>query len=100
VGPPHGLPGSLARVDKGGVNLESELAQLLRHRVGTALAVGARIEQALAEQGAAVVDPVAEHVQVLVVAVNGRDLGGRDDPHAVHGSGGQRLVNPVDRVVV
>ena len=46
------------------------------------------------------VDPVAEHVQVLVVAVNRRDLGGGDHPDPVHGARGERLVDAVDGVVV
>ena len=100
VRPPDRLAGRLARLDRSGVDLEAELAEPLRHRVGAALAVRARVEQPLAQQGAAVVDPVAEHVQVLVLAVDGRDLGGRDHPDAVHGARGERLVHAVDRVVV
>ena len=46
------------------------------------------------------VDPVAEDVEVLVVAVDRRDLGGGHHPDAVHRTGGQGLVDPVDRVVV
>jgi hypothetical protein len=47
-----------------------------------------------------VVDPVAEHVEVLVGAVHRRDLRGGHHAHAVEGAGGQRLVHAVDRVVV
>ena len=99
-GPPDRLAGRLARLDRSRVHLEPELAQPVRHRVGTALAVRARVEQAFAEQRAAVVDPVAEHVQVLVLAVDRRDLGGRDHPDAVHGPGRERLVDTVDGVVI
>ena len=90
----------LACLDRSRVHLEAELAKPVRHRVGPALAVRACVEQALAQQAAAVVDPVAEHVQVLVLAVHGRDLCGRDDADSVHGAGGERLVHAVDRVVV
>jgi hypothetical protein len=97
---PHRLPRGLARLDRSRVDLEAELAKPLRHRVGPPLAVGARVEQALAEEGAAVVDPVAEHVQVLVLAVNSGDLRRGNHANAVHGAGGERLVDSVHRVVV
>ena len=100
VRPPDRLAGRLARLDRRGVDFEAELAETVRHRVGAAFAVRARVEQPLAEQGAAVVDPVAEHMQVLVLAVNGRNLRGRNHPDAVHGAGCERLVHAVDRVVV
>ena len=100
VRPPDRLAGRLARLDRRRVDLEAELAKPLRHRVGTALAVRARVEQPLAQKGAAVVDPVTEHVQVLVHAVDGRDLGGRDHPNAVHGARRECLIHAVDRVVV
>ncbi len=98
--PPDRLARCLARVDRSRVDLEAELAKAVRHRVGAALTVRAGVEQPLAQQSAAVVDPVAEHVQVLVLAIDGRDLGGRDDPHAMHGAGRECLVDAVDRVVV
>jgi hypothetical protein len=97
---PDRLPGCLARLDRSGVHLEAQLAQPLRHGVRAALAVGPRVEQPLGQQRAAVVDPIAEHVQVLVVAVDGRDLGGGHHPDAVDGTRGEGLVHPVDRVVV
>ncbi len=46
------------------------------------------------------VDPVAEHVQVLVGPVDGGDLGGGHHAHAVQRAGGERLVDAVDGVVV
>ncbi len=97
---PDRLARRLARVDRGGVDLEAELPEPVRHRVGAALAVRAGVEQALAQQRAAVVDSVAEDVQVLVGAVDGRDLGGGHDPNAVDGARGEGLVDAVDRVVV
>jgi hypothetical protein len=97
---PDRLAGRLARLDRGWVDLEAELAQPARHRVRAALAVGAGVEQTLAQQGAAVVDAVAEHVQVLVLPVDRRDLGGGHDTHAVDRAGGEGLVDPVHGVVV
>ena len=46
------------------------------------------------------VDPVAEHVKVLVAAVDGGDLRGGDHGHAVLDTGAQRLVDAVHGVVV
>ena len=46
------------------------------------------------------VDPVAEHVQVLEWPVDRRDLRGRDHAHAVQSARGQRLVDAVHGVVV
>ncbi len=100
VRPPHRLARRLPRLDRRRVDLEAELAEPVRHRVGAPLAVGARVQQALAQQRAAVVDPVAEHVQVLVLAVDRRDLRGRHHADAVDGAGGERLVDAVDGVVV
>ena len=94
------LAGLLARLDRRLVDREAELPQPRGHLVGAALAIGARVAQALLEQGAAVVDPVPQHVQVLVVPVDRRDLGGGRDAHSVERSRGQCLVHAVHRVVV
>ena len=98
--PADRLPGRLARLDRRGVDRVPERPQPLRHRVGAALAVRPGVLQPLAEQRAAVVDPVAEHMQVLVLPVDRRDLGCRHDPHAMNGTGGKRLVDPIDGVVI
>ncbi len=98
--PPHGLPLRLPRLDRRRVDLEAELPEAVRHRVGAALTVGARVGEPLAEQGAPVVDPIPEDVQVLVLAVDRRDLRGRHHANAVDGARGQRLVDAVDRVVI
>ena len=97
---PDRLARGLARLDRRRVDLEAELAQ--RSAIASARRSRSRagVEQALAQERAAVVDPVAEHVQVLVRAVDRRDLGGRHHAHPVDGAGGQRLVDAVDRVVV
>ena len=47
-----------------------------------------------------VVDRVAEDVEVLVIGVERRELGRRDEADAVHARRGQRLVDAVDGVVV
>ena len=90
----------LAGVDRRRIDLEAELAEARGHGVGAALAIEARVEQALAEQLRAVVDAIAEHVQVLVLTVDRGDLGGRHHLHAVERPGRQRLVHPVHGVVV
>jgi hypothetical protein len=48
----------------------------------------------------AVVDAVAEDVQVLAELVHGRQLDRGHDADLVLGGGGQRLADPVDGVVV
>jgi hypothetical protein len=100
VRPAHRLAGGLALGERRRVDGEAELLEPLRHGVRPALAIGARVAQALLEQRAAVVDPVPEHVQVLVLPVHGRDLGGGRDAHSVEGPGRERLVHAVHRVVV
>ena len=98
--PADRLAGGLARLDRSRVDREPERAQLVRHRIGTTLTVGASVLEAVAQKRAAVVDPVAEHMQVLVLPVHGRDLRGGHDPHTVNGAGSERLIDPVDRVVI
>ena len=46
------------------------------------------------------VDPVAEHMQVLVLPVHRRDLRGGNDADPVNRTGSERLIDPVDRVVI
>ena len=99
-GRPTGLPAARRAAIGDGIDLEAELAQAFGHRLRATLAVAAGVEQALGEQRAAVVDPVAQHVQVLVDAVDGRDLCGGHDAHAAEGARRERLVDPVDGVVV
>ena len=76
-----------------------------RRRVGhpsrAPVAVGAERGEALEQRGVGVVDAVAEDVEVLVLVLHGRDLHGGDEPQARVPLGlGERLVQPVDRVVV
>ena len=100
VRPADRLARSLARLDRRRVDREPERAQLVRHRLGATLPVGAGVLEALAQERAAVVDPVAEHMQVLVLPVHRRDLRGGHDPHTVNGTGGERLIDAVDGVVI
>jgi hypothetical protein len=100
VRPAHRLAGLLARVDGGLVHREAELPEPRGHLVRAALAIRPGVGQALLEQGAAMVDPVAQDVQVLVLAVDRGDLSGGRDAHAVQGARGERLVHPVHGVVI
>ena len=60
-----------------------------------------RYSRSAAEQVAVlVVEQVAADVQVLALAVERRDLGGRDERDAVVGGGVERLGDAVDRVVI
>jgi hypothetical protein len=52
------------------------------------------------ERRVAVVDAVAEHVQVLAVPVQRGELGRRDEPEALARRGRERLVDAVHRVMV
>ena len=60
--------------------LEAELAQGVRHAVRAPRPVLPELRERAREAGVAVVEAVPEDVEVLVVAVERRDLGGGDDP--------------------
>ena len=64
------------------VELVAELAQDRAHCLGAPLAILAPDAQAIAQHLIAVVDLIAEHVQILHVAVDRGDLDGRDNAHA------------------
>jgi hypothetical protein len=68
--------------------------------VGAAVAVGDEVGQRRGERRVRVVEVVAEDVEVLVVAVQGGELGGGDEADALGLRGFERLVDPGDRVVV
>ena len=82
------------------VDLEAQLAQRGRHPAGAAVAVGAELLQAGQQRRVGMVDAVAEHVQVVVLAVERGQLGGRHDADPAARGRRQRLVDPADRVVV
>ena len=82
------------------VELEPELAQAVRHRLHAPAAVLAEVRERVAQRRVAVVELVAEHVQVLVLAVDRRELGRGRQAHAPLRRRGQRLGHAVDGVVV
>ncbi len=82
------------------VDREAELVELRRHPLGAQLAICARAGEAFEQQRIAVVDPVPQHVQVLVIGVDGRYLGRRQQREAASTSRRERLVDAIDGVVV
>ena len=63
-------------------------------------AVGAEVLERRLQAGVGRVELVAEDVQVLVLAVDARELGGAGQADAVLARGGERLGHAGDRVVV
>ena len=82
------------------VEREAELAQAVGHRQDAPPAVGAEVLERRLQPGVGGVDLVAEDVQVLVLAVDARELGGGREPDAVLARRGERLGHAGDRVVV
>ena len=100
VGAADRLALGLAPLELGLVELVAELAQGGGHRVGALLPIPAPGPQPLAQHLVVVVDDVAEHVQILLVAVDRRDLDSGDDTNSCVGRRVERLLDAVDRVVV
>ena len=71
------LAGGAAGGERRVVELEAELAQAVGHLVDAPCAVAAEVVQRGAEVGVGGFELVAEDVQVLVLAVDGGQLGGR-----------------------
>ena len=84
----------------GNVELEPGLAQRVGHAVRAPLAVGPEPGERVEERAAAVVDAVAEDVQVLPLAVDRRELRRRDQAEAASRRRLERLVDAVHRVMV
>ena len=86
-GRPTGAPAARARVDRGGVELEAELAQRVDHAAARAPR-GRRGSASSAARSAGSVwsTQVAEDVHVLVLAVDRRQLGRGHDADAVRGA--------------
>ena len=82
------------------VELEAGLAQPIGHRQHSPLAVRAQVFEGRAERGIAVVDQVAQDVQLLVGLVHRGQLRRRHHLDARLGSRRQRLLDARDRVVV
>ena len=89
-----------ARLQRRVVELEAELAQPVRHLADPPRAVAAEVVQDRLQVLVGVVELVAEDVQVLVLAVDGGQLGGRAEGDASSLGGLARLGHAVDRVVV
>ena len=71
------LAGGAAGSERRVVELEAELAQAVGHLVDAPCAVAAEVVQRGGEVGVGGFELVAEDVQVLVLAVDGGQLGGR-----------------------
>ena len=69
-------------------------------RTARAAAIGTELGQRLEQARGVVVDEVAEHVEVLAVAVERGELDGGDHAEAVSRARLQRLVDAVHRVMV
>ena len=63
-------------------------------------AIGPEVLERGLQAGVGGVDLIAEDVQVLVLAVHARELGGRRHADAVLARGGERLRHAGDRVVI
>ena len=100
VGPADRLALGPPARELGVVELVAELAQRRTHRLGAVLAILAPGVQALAQPRIEVVDQVPEHVEVLLVQIDGRDLDRRDHANALVGPRRERFAHAVDRVVV
>ncbi len=84
----------------GELELEPGLAERVGHAMGTPLAVGPEPGERVEERAAAVVDAVAEDVQVLPLAVDRRELRRRDQAETASRRRLERLVDAVHRVMV
>jgi hypothetical protein len=82
------------------VERPAQLVQRGGHPVGAAQAVGAVVGQGGEQLRVAMVDAVAEDVEILVRRVDRRDLDRGHDADPDLARGGQRLLDSVDRVVV
>ena len=92
----HALAARERRVVEG----EAELAQAVGHRHDAPAAVGAEVLERGLQPRVGRVELVAEDVQVLVLAVHARELGGGRQAEAVLARRGERLGHAGHRVVV
>jgi hypothetical protein len=82
------------------VELKAALPQRLRHADGAGGAVGTEGGQGAEERDGAVVDPVAQDVEVVELGVERRDLDGGREAEAQSRARLERLVDAVHRVMV
>ncbi|MDQ3609456.1 MAG: hypothetical protein M3459_11225 [Actinomycetota bacterium] len=100
VRPPEGQPGPTALVQLVAGQRETQLLQAVGHGQHAALAIGAQVGQRGDQVRRLVVDRVGNHVQLLVSAVDSGELHGGHHAHALAPPAGQRLPDPIHRVVV
>ena len=94
---PTGCPQPL---DPDPVDGEAELVERGEHPVGPQPPLGPGRGELAQQIGVVRVDPVGQDVAVVAGLGQGRDLAAGDDPDAVLGPGGERLVNPLQGVVI
>ena len=82
------------------VELQAARAQRLGHADGAGAAIDTELGQRLEQARGAVVDQVAEDVEVLAVVVERRELDGADHAEAASRARLHRLVDAVHRVMV
>ena len=99
-GRPIDLPSAARAASDVLVELVAELLERLRHPVRAPLAVPAVGLQVIQQAWVGVIDHVAEDVEVVSGLVKRRDLDRRHDPDAEPGGCVDRLLHPVDAVVV
>jgi hypothetical protein len=92
--------GTTDRGPLGKLELESAGAQGVGHPPGAGGPVGTELGQRLEQARGAVVEPVAEQVEVLPVVVERRELDRRDHAESVSRARLERLVDAVHRVMV
>jgi hypothetical protein len=95
-----GPPGGGAALERRPVERQAGLLERVGHPQPARQPVGPERAERRHPRGAVVVDEVGADVEVLVRVVQGRQLRGGDDPDALPGSGGQRLVHALRGVVV
>ncbi len=84
----------------GDLELEAASAQGVGHPPPAGGPIGTELGQRLEQARGAVVEPIAEEVEVLAVAVEGRELDGRNHAEAMSRARLERLVDAVHRVMV
>ena len=92
--------GTADRGAVGELELEPAVAQGIGHAPGPGGPIGTELGQRLEQSRGAVVEPVAEEVEVLPVVVERRELDRRDHAEAASRARLQRLVDAVHRVMV
>ena len=82
------------------IELETQLPDRVRHRLGPTFALGSELLQPFMQQVVMLVDQVSEDVQVPMVSIEGGDLHPGDDPQLPPRPGLAGLGNAGDAVVI